>query len=246
MGRISQSFTFILILIIVLSSLTLLIVKPAFAQSIPKPSIPEFTFKTVDHSYAVPASTSIDPYTGKQVTHPSYKVENKTVDVTIRNQPFIPTNVEGNVTGLFYIIRWKGHFENWTGYYDGNDYFNINHVDNARRIWGVEASNSDYTVQSFSDFNGLPTGSEIDFQVRAVIGFNFLYFGGHIQPIGTVFHYEQESDWSNTQTITIGETSNNTSPTPAIPEFPISVILPFFVSVLLIAVYIKHRRTAHE
>jgi hypothetical protein len=36
------------------------------------------------------------------------------------------------------------------------------------------------------------------------------------------------------------------TPTPTVPEFPILVILPFFVSMLLVAVYLKHRRTNHE
>jgi hypothetical protein len=245
MNNISKSLALILILIIAISSLSIIIVNPSNAQTIPKPSVPEFTVKAVDHSYVVPASTSIDPYTGKQITHPSYKVENKTVDVTIRNQIFTPTNLEGNVTGLFYIIRWKGHFENWTGYYDGNDYLNINHVGDDSKIWGIEALNSDYTVKSFSDFNGLQTGAEIDFQVRAIIGFNFLYFGGHIQPIGTVFYNVQESDWSNIQTVKIGETSTspNPTPTPTVPEFPVLAILPLFLSTFLIATKLLRRKT---
>jgi hypothetical protein len=218
-----KALTLILIAVLALSSLVM--VETAFAQSVPRPSVPEFTVKYVDHSYVVPASTFIDPYTGKQISYPSYKVENKTVDVIIENQPYTPTNLDGNVTGLFYIIRWKGHFENWTGYYDGNDYFNINHLGDASRIWGISASNSANTVQSFTDFSGLSKDAEVDFQVRAVIGFNFLYFGGHIQPIGTVFHYVQESDWSNTQTVTIGELQTTSpeptsTPEPTIPTSP--------------------------
>jgi len=230
MGSIGKGFSLLLVVILAVSSL--MMVENAGAQSIPKPSVPEFTVEAVDHSYVVPTSTSIDPYSGQQITHPSYKVENKTIDIRIKNQPFSSTNIDGNVTGLFYIIGWKGHYENWAEFYDGNDYFNTNHYD-TNKYWGIEASNSAYTVYSFSIFNSLPVGSEIDFQVKAVIGFNFLYFGGHIQPIGTVFHYVQESDWSKTQTITTPETSASTSPnptpsstntlespTPTVPEFP--------------------------
>jgi hypothetical protein len=41
-------------------------------------------------------------------------------------------------------------------------------------------------------------------------------------------------------------TSTSPTPTPSIPEFPILAILSFFVSLLLVAVYLKHRRTIHE
>ena len=63
---------FLLALLIVMSSLTILMVKPANAQTIPKPSVPEFTAKFVDHSYIVSASTTVDPYIGKEITHQSY------------------------------------------------------------------------------------------------------------------------------------------------------------------------------
>jgi hypothetical protein len=36
------------------------------------------------------------------------------------------------------------------------------------------------------------------------------------------------------------------SPTPTVPEFSWLAILPFFVSVLLVAVYLKYRNTNHE
>ncbi len=230
-----------LLFIAALAVSTVIMLTPTLAQTAPRPSVPEFTVNVVDHSYVVLASTSIDPYTGNQITHPSYKVENKTVDVSIRNQAFTSINVDGNTTGLFYIIRWKGHFENWTGYYEGNDYFNINHVGDASRIWCIEASSSDYTVQSFSGFSDLPVGAEIDFQVRAVVGFNFLYFGGHIQPIGNVFHYVHESDWGNTQTITIVQSPTSPTPSPTVPELSWLVIIPLLLCVLFVSLAIRHR-----
>ena len=51
----------------------------------------------------------------------------------------------------------------------------------------------------------------------------------------------------NPQTPTTPTSTPTPSPSPTpIPEFPILVILPFFVSVVLVAVYLKHRRTIHE
>ncbi len=44
-------------------------VNPANAQSIPKPSVPEFTLRYVVQPYYIPATTptyTIDPYTGEQ------------------------------------------------------------------------------------------------------------------------------------------------------------------------------------
>ena len=66
----------LLILIITLSTGSL-IIKPASAQSIPKPSVPEFSLKYVDNSYNVAPTTTIDPYTGKTTTIQGYHVDNK-------------------------------------------------------------------------------------------------------------------------------------------------------------------------
>ena len=212
-----------LLIIAVLAVSSLIIVQYALAQSITKPSVPEFTLKLVDHSYDVPTTYSIDPYTGQNITRPGYYVENKTIDVTIKNQPFTSTNIDGNNTKLFYAIRWKGHFENWSDTYhlSGVDYGY--YLDN----YGVPASNSDYTVKTYTigTFGGFVKGGEIDFQVKAQVGYSFLYFGehAHIMPIGTDFQSVAESDWSNTQTFTIGESqtpmpSPATTPTPTPPN----------------------------
>ncbi len=47
MGKIGRSFALLLITIITISSLTMLVVKPANAQST-TPSVPEFTLKILD------------------------------------------------------------------------------------------------------------------------------------------------------------------------------------------------------
>ena len=68
MNRVSKSLALILILIIAISSLSLMMVKPASAQSIPKPSVPQFTLTFQDNTYVVQPTTfaTTDPYTGKQ------------------------------------------------------------------------------------------------------------------------------------------------------------------------------------
>ena len=79
----------------------------------------------------------------------------------------------------------------------------------------LPASNSEYTdiVLSLPYLFGVqnpPVGSQVDFQVQALIG--------HIDYAGDGFYSftGQKSDWSNTQTITIGESQTPTSP-PATP-----------------------------
>jgi hypothetical protein len=251
MNSTSKSSTLFFILIMAISSLSLIMVKPATAQTIPKPSIPEFTLKYADHSYDVPSTTTstFNPYNNQTTitTTPGYHVQKQTIDMTTKNQP-IPPTIDGNKSYLLYWIRQKGHYDNSTDwiypYQDAIDAY-------------PRQSNSDYTVISLptsytttthygENTKYLQAGDEIDFQVRAILAYGYNHSISAVYP---VYSYDYESvatsDWSNTQTLTITALSNPT-PTPTVPEFPLLVILPFFVSLLLVAVYLKHRRTNHE
>jgi hypothetical protein len=217
-----KSLALAFILILVTSSL--IMVEVARAQT--KPSVPEFTVTFIDKSYDAPASTSIDPYTGKTVTNPSYHVENRTIELTIKNQPHDSSDK------LYYNIRAKGHFaQNWTALYG---------YENSPRM-----SNSDYTILVFSSsgeglFRGFygaevyaPSGGEVDFQVEAFVG-GYEYVepqGGN--PIGSGWHFKSiaESGWSNSQTITVdasvptatpntSTSSPSQTPLPAQEPFP--------------------------
>ena len=103
-----------LILVILLAASVLIMVEPAFAQSAPAPSVPEFTLKYADYSYSVPPTYGTDPYTGQNITVTSgYEVVNETVQFTILNQPFNPYyDSSGNQIQLYYHIRYKGHYGN--------------------------------------------------------------------------------------------------------------------------------------
>jgi hypothetical protein len=157
------------------------------------PSIPEFTLQYVDRSYDVPPTYKKDPYTGQSVIdQQGYHQDNRTIDVTIKNPPFTPSTLaDGNVTALFYNVRTKGHFEDWT-----TD-TNYNHG-----VSTIRYTPSGYTVISFyiGGWNISP-GGQVDFQVQAIIGYEHndpnQCFGYHFFTIG-------KSDWSGTQTITIG------------------------------------------
>ncbi len=86
MSRINKRHALLFILIIVISGLSLWIIKPVFAQSIPTPSMPQFTVKFVNASYSV---TSTNSYTGENETQ---LISNNSIEVTIKNQPFDYSN----------------------------------------------------------------------------------------------------------------------------------------------------------
>ena len=80
----NKNLATVLILTIAISSLSLIMVKPATAQTIPKPSVPEFTLNIV----------------------------NGDLLIEIQNQPFIPNGHE--LAGIFYDFRYKWHESaNW-------------------------------------------------------------------------------------------------------------------------------------
>ena len=223
MGRISKSFAVLFILIMAISSPSLIMIKPTSAQTIPKPSVPEFTVAYVDHSYDVPPKTtsSFNPYNNKTTenTIPGYHVQNFAIDLTIKNQP-IPSMIDGNKSYLLFYIVLKGHYGNdWTNPYS-------NAIDSYPK-----QSNSDYTVVSFPT-TSYRAGDEIDFQMQAILAYGYNHYLGAFTP---EYNYDYEgvaiSNWSSIQTVTIP--SANPSPTPTVPEFPILAILPFFVSILL-------------
>jgi hypothetical protein len=205
----SKRATLLFIAILAVSSLIL--VESAFAQSITKPSVPEFTLKLADHSYDVPATYSIDPHTGQNITHPGYHVENKTVDITIKNQPFV-SSINGTTYQLYYNVRHKGSFEDtwtelsWTEYTSGTL---------------VPQSNSQYTVISYST-QSYPINASLDFQIQALMG---CYYQRTPQdpflPTVTYFGVPAagESKWSSIQTIIISASTPST-PLPTTTPSP--------------------------
>ena len=77
MGKIGKTFALFLILIMTISSLSLLMVKPASAQTIPTPSVPEFTIE----------------------------LNSTALQITIKNQAFAPYVSNGQNIMLFFDVR---------------------------------------------------------------------------------------------------------------------------------------------
>ncbi|MCW4029458.1 MAG: hypothetical protein NWE92_07415 [Candidatus Bathyarchaeota archaeon] len=238
-----------LTIIITFSCFTLYAANPANAQSIPKPSVPEFTLKYVDNSYDVPSTYSTDPYTGRNVlTQTGYHVENKSIEVIIKNQPFNSyRNVNNSLVELHYYIFAKGHFQDWS---------DVPSPDSR-----VDRSNGEYTVVTYGlggnngsdiynhQLGEVSDGGKIDFIVQALTGYSTriqrsLYesqFGEHYYWVFTVV---ETSDWSNAQTISIPDgvvSYSAPNPSPTVPEFPFVVVLSLFAVIPLIATFLKKR-----
>ncbi len=249
MGNKSKTFGLVFILIMAISSLEVLVVRPANAQtaittsSIPTPSVPEFTVKFVNTSYEIPASSTINPYTGQNETSPSSYVENYSIQVIVKNQPFTPQWIQVGSSGftdsLYYNVRMKGHFaDNWTVLYNPDLGFS-------------SQSNSEYTTVYSEDFNPnvLTADYQIDFQVQALIG--AVHRGYNPSATNQLEMYPwvfdgQTSDWSNAETLTIPANASSSTPSPTVPEFSWLAILPLSISLLSGAVILKlkHRKTS--
>jgi hypothetical protein len=199
----NKSLALLLILTFIISGLLMAV--PAKAN-VPKPSMPQFTVQYVDDSYTVPIiyEKSIDPFTGKEIStaHGGQHIEDKTIEVTIKNQPYTEVNINGSTVGLAYSLRLKGHFTNENYLWDDS----------------LPASNSSYTVKSINVNEWyLENGDQIDIQVKAVMG----YFIERYEHIIMTYRYLipiEESDWSSIQTLTIGDpTASTVTPVTTAP-----------------------------
>ncbi len=174
------------------------------------PSVPQFTIKQVDRSYDVPTTYSKNQYTGETITHQGYHVQNLTLDIIIKNQPFTPSTVNGTTIGLYYNVEAKLSSDKWSN-------------SGGYGRYAVKASTSDDTAVTIvmgSDGLFASPGSQVDIRVQAVSGYEYtVWTESHIQPIGTQFILDQTSSWSNTQTVTIGESIATTEPTNTPAQF---------------------------
>jgi hypothetical protein len=242
MGNTSKTFALMLILMMTISCMSLLTIKPANAQTIPQPSVPEFTLNFADKSYDTQPTTSatIDPYNGKTTTTtiPSYHITNYTIELTITNQAF-PTTIDGNASNLYYDVRMKGHFEeNWTDLYPYS-YVKFYELSPTQ-------SNYNYTVISFPA-NDYRTGDQVDFQVQAILGYEYSYYSpDHAWPVWERAFNGVASDWSPTQTFTMP----NTSITPSNALIDTIVVVLSAIVVLIVAlaivILIRHRKNPQK
>ena len=247
--------TFTLALILILTASFLISVEPAHSQTISKPFVPEFTVKYVDRSYDTQPTYGVDQYTGKTViTNPSEHVDNRTMEITIKNQPFTPfTDGSGRNINLFYNVRYKGSFgQEWTSMFGERAEWEGIYDPYGTYGFPTQDASSQYTTIIYSLPWNIVDG-QMDIQVEALEGYTNRTIDpsrAHINwAVYEYTFYGEESGWSNTQTVTIGETSASTSTspnptltsTPTVPEFSWLAILPLFVSILGGAILMRQR-----
>ena len=242
MSGVSKSFSLLLILMLALSSL--IIFKPAFAQSISTPSVPTFTVQYVVYTSYIAPTYTINPYTGQnETTSSGGQVNNETVEFIIKNQPFSSySDSSGNLISLYYNFRLKGHYgDEWAYYYPFFSYHTewiTTHSWENNTLQYYTPSSSDNSVIQIDlmlftdtplDNQPFPNGSQVDFQVQAKIGYITALSSNNlgVELGGNTYSFTGESsDWSNTQTLTINYNSNSTasnaSRNPTLSSSPIS------------------------
>ncbi|MCW3982486.1 MAG: hypothetical protein NWE96_00650 [Candidatus Bathyarchaeota archaeon] len=179
---------------------------PQMASAETKTSAPQFAVRYIDNSYDVPLITKIvtNPYTGEPqtVTEGGNHVDNRTIEITIAN----PSTISDR-TWFHYNLRVKGHYSSeWTTLFGAND------------SYAPQMSDSEYTTLTFfgSGADGFfgpegakipaPMGGVVDFQVAVLERSVVTYGDAHVQfGWGYKYIYTQISDWSSTQTVTIGD-----------------------------------------
>jgi len=228
MGSTSKIFALFLTIIFGMSCLTLLVVKPASAQtatlsSIPTPSIPEFTLQLAGPAYTVPTTYYLNQSSGQIEAQIGYTNPYSYVIVKVKNQPFTPyTDSSGHAITFYYDVRVKYHNQTAEGWHEV--YMVYNGMTDSVGL--PTQSGSEYTSLYVPIYNGqegvgtdysIPVGAQTDVQVDAMIGYvteGSLPPG--VPPIGgwpEVFEGET-SAWSSTQTVTV-PANTPLSPTPA-------------------------------
>jgi hypothetical protein len=221
------------------------IVQVFCVENLSIPSVPEFTLRFVDLSYDIPPTYGIDQFTGETImTKAGYHVDERTLEFIIKNQDFTPyQDADGNDIILYYDFRFKGTYgDEWSNYPDRS------------HTWGgfpstpypdIKASNSNYTVikvkvKDLTDYTigtlDIQTDVQVQFQVQAIIGY-IESDSLSLSAGGFIGYYGERSDWSETQTITIGETTTNET----IPEFPSWIIFPLFLGSAFVMVVVKKK-----
>jgi hypothetical protein len=201
----------------VLSVLSFSAVMPKLVLGfIAKPSVPEFTVQIVANPYDVPTTHSIDPFNGQDITHEGYHVENKSIVIRIKNQPFIPYEIQesGNnwTINLYYNVRIKGYFsKDWIELYRASEFFPHQWLDSDYTVWSYVLGEGDAETKLGTVMIKLPADSQIDFQLKAMAGYIHREITVPVPGTGWLFTGET-SDWSNTQTITIGTTAPTSTP----------------------------------
>jgi len=188
MGCLSKGLALSLILIMAISTLSLMMAKPANAQTT-TPSYPEFTLK-IDNSMVGGG-----------------------LQIEIQNQQIIPNG--HSTAGIFYDFRYKWH-ESTNWYHPEPDptiwqrqY--IEEIGNTGVTTLVDSPNSYYEIL------GSTSSQQLDMQIRAINGYQNTTYPWvppiGIEPGNNPIIIVSASEWSPTQTINLPASSVSPNPT---------------------------------
>ena len=230
MSCLGKVFASVLILIIIISSLGIVIVEAANAQSIPKPSVPEFTSE----------------------------IYGSLLDLAIQNQPLVfqyggsfyyNIQVKVHNTDRWTFLYSDARFQ-LANNYTSQTLAQANNYTSQTLISVGNLTKDGLTIYTYPALE-VPSDGQIDIQVEAMIGqwSNDVFVGQSSDWSPTQTITIPASSNSPTSTIPASSTSptstipaSSTSPTPTVSEFPTLIILPLFaVAILLSIVFIRKR-----
>lgn len=246
---------------------SLIVVESAFAQSVPKPSVPELNVTFVNHSYDVPSTTitTINPYTGDKIanTKDGYHIQNDSFVLSIRSQPLTTDDeVNGHSIRLFFIVQSKGHYsDQWRnltyvgtslGLMSTNDGYAQKTMELSGNNGTTYSEEGGYNSYGYDGFVSGQYGGQVDFRAMAVVGYvvvveDALNFFNARHPYHDELFALQSSGWSSTQTITI-PTSEPTKGTWETWQsgLIIGISVVFVLAVSISLVYSKKRKRTFD
>ena len=242
MNRVGKGFAIFIILIIAISSISLIIVKPAFAKSIPTPAVPEFTVEPIGPSFEIPPTYSFNSSSGFFYVNEGYHFEYSTVEVIIKNQVFTD---QTNIDHLLYNVRLKPHDypdNYWQELFNPNlDGFPIQTSSNFTIIPIAAEGATELQYQ-------IAAGATTDVQVKAMIGHIERGFNSNATNQIEMYPYVfvgQTSGWSDTHTVTLPPkvpiTVSSPTPSPTAPEFS-SWTIPLLLTIAVAAALLVYHK----
>jgi hypothetical protein len=219
MNRISKWFAVFIILVMILSSLSLLMVKPASAQLIPKPSVPEFTLHFVGSPY-------------------------NALVVTVKNQPY-----DSAFGTMYYNIRLKDHNSGNDSWIYPLDQLFFSYHTYPEQSTDSEYTNISITVQSNFLLLGTQNDIAVEAMIGNIgrdAHYNPApyVFNGQTSDWRNTQTITIPASSSSTSPNPTQSPTNTVSPTPTVPEISWLAILPLFVLSLFIGVRLRHRNAA--
>jgi hypothetical protein len=191
------------------------------SSAISTPSVPEIiSVKYVDLSYDVAPVYGTDQYTGETVVkQEGYRIDNRSLAVTLRNQPFTAYNdANGTCIDLFFNFRLKGSYGASWDYYPFAENGYTTQVYGSVLFWSNASpapapkliqTNTEYTTITFTIPGAyrVPIGAVLDVQAQTMTGY-MIYVNKVYQFFG------ESSGWSNSKTVKVDNTASSTTVMP--------------------------------